>query len=287
MNSATTYRVNGCLKLQFKQSAARQTTLHIAAQTPPLRVVRAFQLADGAALAHLHNVSGGVLGGDRLEMSTVVGPQARAQLTTPGATRIYRHREGGPVAVQYNHLTIAEGGLLEYLPDPLIPFAQARYRQVTEIHLADGAGLFWWEIIAPGREARREVFAYDWLELSVDISAGQRPIALERLKIQPQQHPVTSPVRLGSYRYLATFYICRVGLSAKDWLELETVLAGLCRTYSGPEALWGVSSLVSDGLVVRGLTCTGQGVQEKLIEFWRVAKETLYGEAVSPPRKLY
>jgi urease accessory protein len=288
MTHSVAYRVNGCLKLHFNYAAAaNRTILQTAEQRPPLQVVRAFHLNDGAALAHLHNVSGGVLGGDRLELTAVVGPQARAQLTTPGATRIYRHRQGGVEAVQYNHLIVEADGLLEYLPEPLIPFAQARYRQITQIQLAHKAGLFWWEIVAPGREARDELFAYDWLEMAVDIQANHRLIALERLKIQPQQHSPTSPARLGPYRYLTTFYICRVGLPEKVWLDLETTLEALSREYTSAEALWGVSTLVSNGLVVRALSCTGQGLQDKLIEFWRVAKDKLYGEAIIPPRKLY
>jgi urease accessory protein len=296
MTDFPAYRVNGCLKLHFSAAANQgqanslsyRTILHIAEQRPPLRVVRAFELNDGAALVHLHNVSGGVLGGDYLELSANVGPQARAQLTTPGATRIYRHRAGGPEAVQYNHLIVEAGGLLEYLPDPLIPFAQARYRQVTRVELAEGAGLFWWEIVAPGREARDELFVYELLELAVDIRVKQRPIALERLRLQPAQRPLTSPVRLGPYRYLATFYICRVGLPEQSWLELETRLGELSRRYSSlQEEVWAASTLVSDGLVVRALSCSGQGLQEKLAEFWRVAKEALYSEAAIPPRKLY
>lgn len=283
-----TYRVNGCLNLQFNYSAeANKTDLHIVSQTPPLRVVRAFEVADGAALAHLHNVSGGVLGGDHLEVAVTVDPQARAQVTTPGATRIYRHRPGGPVALQTNRFTVEAGGLLEYLPDPLIPFAQARYRQVTQIDLADGAGLFWWEVVAPGREAREELFAYDRLELAVDLKARQRPIALERLKIEPRRQPPASIARFGPYRYGATFYICRVGLPEKTWLELEAALRELAQTFTSPEALWAVNALVSDGLVVRALSCTGQEVSARLLEFWRLAKEKLYGEAIIPPRKLY
>ncbi len=55
------------LTLAFEQVAGR-TVLSASKQEPPLRVVRAFPLDDGAALVHLHNVSGGLLGGDRIEL---------------------------------------------------------------------------------------------------------------------------------------------------------------------------------------------------------------------------
>ena len=282
-------RIEAQLQLQFHYSDAKQQTyLKVMHQTPPLRVVRAFSEKDGAALVHLHNVSGGVLGGDVLHLSAAVGPQAQAQLTTTGATRIYKHRAGYPDAAQYTCFSVGANGILEYLPDMLIPFAQSRYRQHTRIQLDRGAGLFWWEIVAPGREAHNEVFAYDLLETAVDIVVDQRPVAIERLRIQPQQQSPDSLVRLGPYQYFATFYICRAGVvSEKAWLELEAKLAVLGQQLSTTgHDLWGVSTLAQDGLVIRALSKSGQGLQEKLITFWQLARMQLYGQQITIPRKL-
>ena len=174
-------------------------------QTPPLRVVRAFPIADHAVLTHLHNVSGGILGGDQLQLVADIQPNARVQLTSTGATRVYRHRPAYTDATQSTHFQVATGGLLEYLPDPLIPYAQARYRQQTQIELAADAGLFYWEILAPGREAHQEMFAYDEVRLNLDIVAAGQPIVLERMRLTPASQPLTSRARLGMYPYFATF----------------------------------------------------------------------------------
>lgn len=122
------FRVDGNLVLTFRTTAhgdslpvQSQTIVDVGEQTPPLRMIRAFALADGAALAHLHNVSGGVLGGDRLRVNLTVQPRAQAQVTTAGATRVYRHRRGYPDAEQTTTIDVGEGALLEYLPDVLIP----------------------------------------------------------------------------------------------------------------------------------------------------------------------
>src|SRR5215210_3454247 len=98
-------------------------------------------------------------------------------MTSTGATRIYRSREGRVPAVQRTSINVAENGLLEYLPDPLIPFAGSSYHQETRIELAAGAGLFWWETVAPGRDARGEVFAYDRLQITLDLLAAGGPVA--------------------------------------------------------------------------------------------------------------
>src|SRR3981081_645800 len=87
----STPRVHGQLCLRFEARGDRnQTILAESEQQLPLRIVRAFQLDDGGALVHVHNLSGGFLGGDLLDVAVEVGPRALAQITSTGATRIYR-----------------------------------------------------------------------------------------------------------------------------------------------------------------------------------------------------
>lgn len=284
-----TAKVDGRLDLRFEHRPDQdRTVLTACRQQAPLRIVRAFPVDDGAALVHLHNVSGGVLGGDRLDLNVQVGAGARVQITTTGATRVYRCRPGMPPAEQHTTVRVERDGLLEYLPDPLIPFAGSRYRQQTRIELADGAGLFWWEAVAPGRDASGEVFAYDLLEIIFELSAADRPVAIERMRLEPHVHPLSSPARLGPYRYFASLYICRAGLDAARWLELEAQLSeqAVRRTCSGSEE-WGVSTLPAHGMVVRGLSRNGAALASGLPFFWREAHCVLYGYAPALPRKLY
>ena len=134
--------MNGRLRLRFDAASGdRPTSVTVLEQEPPLKVVRAFPTGEGGALVHLQNLSGGVLGGDTLENHFEVGQRAYAQITTTGATRLYKSRCGAEDAVQRTRVHVAAGGLLEYLPDPLIPFAETRYRQETRIDLEHGAGL--------------------------------------------------------------------------------------------------------------------------------------------------
>jgi urease accessory protein len=276
------------LRLDFeREELTGRTILAASHQEPPLRVVRAFPMEDGAAMVHLHNVSGGLLGGDRLGLNVNVGAEACAQITTTGATRIYRPREGCPVTTQANEVAVGENALLEYLPDPLIPFAGSRFAQRTVIRLSAGAGLFWWEILAPGREARGEIFEYASVEMKTDLLAIGRPIAIERVRITPGDHDLASLARLGGYRTWATFYICRVGLDARVWLDLERHLRAAAEGFCVPGcALWGISPLTTHGLVVRCVASRGRDVLPGLHALWRAAKLQLYGREAVPPRKV-
>lgn len=265
-----------------------RTRLRHSLQLPPLRVVRPFDLPRGGALVHLHNVSGGVLGGDQLDNEIRLEEGARVQVTTTGSTRIYRHRPHGPTAQQVTRYRVGPDALLEVLPDPLIPYGGARYRQVTSYQLEPGAGLLAWEVVTPGREAHGERFAYDCLELQTTICAGAVPLAIERMLLQPALRPLDSPLRLGCYGSFATLYACRVGQPASEWPELEQLLGELAAERSSVgECVWGASTLPAHGVVVRGLGVTQRRLAVGLPVFWSAARKFLYGEEGILPRKLY
>lgn len=285
-------RMRARLALDFERSAqSGKTILAATQQQPPLRVVRAFPLEDGAALAHLHNVSGGLLGGDALELAIRVGAGAQAQITTTGATRIYRPKLGAPPATQTTEISVGENALLEYVPDPLIPFAGARFVQRTGIQLAAGAGLFWWEIVAPGREASGETFAYESIEWATDLSVRGRLVAAEHARVEPRRFSPVHAARMGAHRYVATFFICREGFDARFWLAAEQKVREVAAAFDlngggDSGAVWGVSTLVAHGLVVRGLSPHGFGIMAGLRAFWSAAKETLYSRQPIWPRKV-
>ena len=281
--------VEGKLDISFVQDKGEQhTRLLVHAQKPPLKVIRAFPIDDGGALVHLHNISGGVLGGDSLSLAVNVGPNAYAQLTSTSATRIYRSRADKALAIQTNTFSIEEDGLLEYLPDPLIPFAGSRYRQHTFIELSQNAGLFWCETVAPGRLAKGECFEYDVLEMSVKIAAQGKPIAIEHIRLEQAIRNLSSLTRLGPYRYFCSFYVCKVGVDAKVWQGLERLLGEVAQQLSCPhDVSWGVSTLVAHGLVVRGVSKEGRTIATGLPAFWKTAKLALYGREATLPRKIY
>lgn len=294
MSAITVHRTNGLLDLHFIQAdeTTSQTQLKIAAQLPPLRVIRAFPVTEGGVLVHLHNVSGGVLGGDQLTLSAQLEESTQVQLTSTGATRVYQHREGYADATQQTQIVVGKNAFLEYLPDPLIPFAAARYRQQTAIELAENAGLFYWEVIAPGREAYEECFAYDEVQLALDINvmnhSSNQPIVFERMRLCPSMHSLHSLARMGNYRYVGTFYICKVGLATEQWLALERDLMALADTLTTPDhILWGVSAMPAHGLTVRTLSMTNRAITDGLYQFWQQAKQALYGRDAVWPRKVY
>jgi urease accessory protein len=261
--------------------------MRLGEQQPPWRVIRAFPQENGAALVHLHNVSGGVLAGDDLHLDMQVERQAGAQVTSTGATRIYRHGAGLSASEQTTSISVAEGGLLEYVPDALIPYAGSRHCQKTRIRLDRGATLFWWEVVAPGRQAMGERFRFECLRLMTRIDSPLGPLVLEDLLIEPETRPPGSPARLGDYSYMVTFYAIQVGRPASDLRRLEQQLGEIALRESRPGCtIWGASALASDGVVVKGLGTSAHPIPSTLAVLWTEARRFLIGDAPVPPRKL-
>ncbi|HXK07544.1 MAG TPA: urease accessory protein UreD [Verrucomicrobiae bacterium] len=275
-------------RLELRFEACRgKTRLRLGSQEPPWRVIRAFPLADGGALVHLHNVSGGVLAGDTLSLDVHVGPGARAQITTTGASRLYRHRPGLADSEQEVTIRVEDSGLLEYLPDAVIPFTGSRHAQRTTIWLAERASLFAWETMAPGRQAMGEQFAFESLRLRTRIESSLRPLVFEDFCLEPDTAPPGSPARLGGYTYMTSFYAIQVGRPAPELRELEHQLGEIAVHESRPGCtIWGASALAADGVMVRGLSTAASSLPATLAGFWKIARRFLTGEDAVPPRKL-
>ena len=237
---------------------------------------------------HLNNVSGGVLAGDRLALDVEVRAGAVAQITTTGATRLYRHRAGAVDSEQLARFSVGDAALLEYLPDAVIPYAGSRHVQRTEIRLSRGATLFWWEVLAPGRMAAGERFAFERLRVQSEVYAGPRPVLREDFILEPRPKELSATVRMFKYSHVASLCAVQEGLPPTFWRMLEDRLNEIARerTRHG-HTVWSASTLVSDGVIVRGLSMSGCFIHEALIEFWRTARLAVTGVDAAPPRKIY
>src|SRR5205085_1366195 len=115
---------------------------------------------------------------DRIECDVEVQPGATLLLTTPSATRAHCMRRGSAEVVQ--RMRVADGGFLEFWPELFIPQKGARYRQRTELSVAGGGELLFFESLAPGRVASGESFAYTELTWETDIRCDSTLVARER-----------------------------------------------------------------------------------------------------------
>jgi urease accessory protein len=130
-------------------------------QRDPLRVLFPAPAAGDPLLAVLLTTSGGLVGGDRLDIAVRVGAGAVAHLTAAAAEKIYRSK--GPTTAIRQSLCLGSGAVLEFLPPETILFDGARLRRETAIELAPGAAFLGGDIVVFGRRARGEQFTRGFL----------------------------------------------------------------------------------------------------------------------------
>lgn len=275
------------LHLSFEAKPSGETILRVKQQQPPWRVVRGFRVPSGETLAHIHNLSGGILDTDALALRIDVREGAQAQVTSIGATRIYRSRSLAHVASQTASVEVGEAAHLEYLPDQVIPYADSRFEQTARVRLREGASLIWCERAAPGREASGEVFRYQSFASTFELVALEEPVALERWTLTPLRRRLDSVSRLGRFQHFATCYVCRAGQPAGYWKSFECRMQQAADQASHAELLWGVTCLRAHGLVLRGVSTSGRLLADGLAELWKAAKWQLCGRAATIPRKVH
>jgi urease accessory protein len=239
----------------------------------PLQVLRPLYLDDtGTAYVYLVSPCGGVVGGDVYSMTVVVESGACVCLTTPSATKLYA--TPGLPARQQLGITLHAGAVLEYLPEQIIPFAQAAFQQHMTVRLGPGACILAMEIVAPGRLARGEAFAYRDYDSSVCIEATSGQALLrERTRLRPGWQRLDGPGLFEGYNYLGTFYALVEGRSlAPDLVEhVHTLLA--CRA----GLLGSATMLAHGGIAVRVLGADHMTVSRALHEVWDVLRRALLG----------
>ena len=130
-------------------------------QADPLRVLFPAPEAGDPIQAAIVTTSGGLVGGDRIDVAVRVDNGAAAHVTASAAEKIYRSL--GPTTQIDQSLTVGDGGALEFLPPETILFDGARLRRATVVELGLNAGFLGGGIVVFGRRARGERFTRGFL----------------------------------------------------------------------------------------------------------------------------
>jgi urease accessory protein len=245
---------------------------------PPLQTF-GLQEADrhGSAYLQILNPCGGLFEGESAEIEVNLRQGAHLYLTTQAATKVYPAAHG-QVTRQRVQLRVAVGTILEYFPLPLIPFAGALYAQEISIQVESGGICLVADVLAPGRVARGERFAYRMVRSRVQAWVDDQLALFEQLALQPQQHAYTGLGVLDGKSYIASLYVLTskdLGPWVREWNRRLAERYGECV---------GITALAHGGLLVRLLGQTGQDVLQRLDGVHRLIREEGLGLA---PLQIY
>ncbi len=234
--------VSGLLNAEFELTSAG-TRLARNVHRYPLKVQKSFPVGGGQAAIVIMDASPGLLEGDVYDISLVAGRGTKVYATTQSYTKIHPSTQGKP-AKQQIKLTVREDALLEFFPEPAMPYADSLYEGAVDISLVGNAVLLFGEILCPGRDLRGERFHYRSYQNTLQVNRDGKRLLFNRVRLQPQEPHFFSPAVLDGSLYMGTFYA--FGLTdpratvealrmlcseAPDWGSKLT--AGISRTEGG------------------------------------------------------
>ncbi len=171
-------------------------------QHEPLRVVLPGAEGDLPS-ALLITTSGGLVGGDRIDIAVSVGAGAAARVGPQAAEKVYRSL--GPDAVLALDLQVADGGWLEYLPMETILFDGSRLDRHGRLDVAGSGRLTAGEILVFGRLARGEVLRRGRLRDALSVTVDGTPVWADALVLEDDVgRRLDHPAGLAGARGLAT-----------------------------------------------------------------------------------
>jgi urease accessory protein len=239
----------------------------------PLQVQRAFY-PEGPELCHLYllHPPGGLVAGDRLDVTIDVDPAARALVTTPAAGKVYRGDARPPATVR-QRLRVGAGASLEWFPQETIVFQGGRVELETRVDLEPGAAFLGWELVCLGRPAAGEAFEQGSCRQRFELWRAGRPLCLERARFDGGAPALKA--RWG----LAGAPVCATLLAAPVAGPLDGIRA---LGVEAPELA--SASLLGDVLVCRYLGASAERARRHFARVWELVRPALIGRPSHPPR---
>jgi urease accessory protein len=251
--NVTSSTLNGHLHLRCETRADDVPYISQQSFRAPIHLSKS-HVDHGHLVQSIVNPTAGFFDGDLLESNIHVAAGAKLVLSTPSAARVYRTRSGA-AAVSCQKFRVEENASLEWIPEPFIPHAGARYIQRTEINLHPTASLLFFDWIAPGRVAMGEVFAYQHLRWELDLTLDGKLIARERHDLDPGDDSLEAlQARFPAAHYLSVY---AAGTMTANWPAEELDALTNEHVYLGHGPLTGgihvIRALCRDSLAARRL----------------------------------
>jgi len=159
----------------------------------------------GQPCYYILNPGGGYLDGDTYRMRISLQEQAKLTLTTQSATKVYKTLD--TQAYQETEINLAKDSYLEYLPDPLIAYKDARYHQKNIVHMEKGATFLYSDILTPGWSPEGDYFSYDTLRLTNEIYLENELVAFDHIKLSPHEQHMNGLGFMEGYTHLGSFVV--------------------------------------------------------------------------------
>jgi urease accessory protein len=274
----------GALTLRLEQNTENsKTVVKEQYSKVPLFTQRALYLEESLpSMAYMYIISpsGGILQGDRYRMDITLRNNARAHITTQGATRIYRMEKN--YATQIVNIIVDDGCYFEFIPDQIIPYRNSRFYQTVSLRIHDNATMMYAEMIVPGRVASGESFEYDICYMKA-LAKNQNNVLrfIDVAVLEPKKRSLNILGILGKFSVVGNMYILT---KTKYVSELRTEINSVLQNFNNISG--GATVLPGDsGVLIRILGEVAQDIRAAMYEIIGITRKIILNASFSGIRK--
>jgi urease accessory protein len=250
---AIAQRAKGALALAFKR-AGGQTRIDRLYQEGCLKARLPRPQDPATCEAVTMNISGGIAGGDRLEIAVEAGPGTRLVIASQAAERIYRAL-AEPAAIT-TKLTVHAGAHLDYLPQETILFDGFALARRLDIDLQPEASFLGIESLVFGRHAMGERVTRGHLRDRITLTRGGRRILQDMTRLEGDiDAQLRRPAAANGAGATATLILATPDAPAR-LADLRTALAGAHAGATSYEGIVTARILAPDGFSLRNILRT-------------------------------
>lgn len=226
--------------------------------------------SSGKVCYYLLNPGGGYLDGDRYRMKVTAAEGSKVTLTTQSATKVYKTPKS--YAYQETEITLEKGSYLEYMPDPLIAYQNARYRQKNTVRMDSGAVFLYTDILTPGWSATGEQFSYHTVQLINEIYVDGELAVMDHIKLSPEAQNIAGLGFMEGYSHLGSMIV----IGEQTTPELLDRLYE-CILSKGSNVKFGISQLLVPGFSIRILANSTQTIEAIVGDCHSLVHERWFG----------
>lgn len=167
---------------------------------------------------------GGLVAGDETRLDLCLRARARCFLGTQASTKVYRNPSRRPCS-HGTHATVEADAILVFAPDPVQAFADSRYTQRQEFHLASGAGLALVDWFTSGRAACGERWEFANFQSRNDVFVSGERAFVDSVRLSSEQGSLTSQHRAGRFNCFASLLLIGAPMQETAQQLLQDVAA--------------------------------------------------------------
>jgi urease accessory protein len=236
----------------------------------PLKISKAFREDDSDRLClYMVDVSPGMLDGDRYHLDFDLKENCHLVLTNQSFTKV--HPCPRDEAQLHAKFRVGEGAVLEYFPEPTIPYADSVLKAVQRFDLASDATLLFAEVNTPGRTHRDEQYQFRRLDNQVEVYRAGKLVVWDHFLAEPLQSQIHATGAMESYTHNSTFWI----LTPRPSQTLLERIRGILSQLDEANMLAAASLTADKGICVRMLGHNVWQLQQLIQTIWNACREEL------------